>query len=202
MGLPAQHPLQGQDTVQMSVPQLDSPPARPRALLARRHSLTTFQWTETKHHLTVFLFSLLKVRLWLSTIRNILTLASQSFFLLRTLCRLPTEATEASQGPVSFPGESVQKLCPCAVPEATVHSQRAVRPRVTAAAGRLGPCPGDGWPGQGTPSGSIYLHHAPFTELVKHEVTVHLPWNLRTLACPFQLQLISRTDIGTQTVQI
>ena len=133
-----------------------------------------------KHQLTVPVFSS-EVRLLLFTIRNILTLAPWYFFLLRTLCQLPTEGTEAAEGPASFPGESIQKLHPCAVPQATVHSQRAGRPRVTAAARRPGPCPGDGGGGttsggrQGrTPFSSVYLHCTPFTELIKHEISVHL----------------------------
>ena len=115
---------------------------------------------------------------------------------------------EAAEGPASFPGESIQKLHPCAVPQATVHSQQAGWPRVTAAARRPGPCPGDGGGGttsggrQGrTPFGSVYLHCTPFTELIKHEISVHLLWNFRTLACPLQQSTSLKQQLLKVTVE-
>lgn len=99
---------------------------------------------------------------------------------------------------LSFPEESFQKLICCAVTEVG-----SARWQWAGQAPVWQQLPGDRWsytgPGDRQEAGMtgpeeagrdtvwvVYLDYIPFTELIKNKVSFHLPWNLRTLACPLQ----------------
>lgn len=106
------------------------------------------------------------------------------------ICWVPTESTKKCERAYPLPEESFQQLSH----KGGQHTLLRVRWTgfVMTGVARRPVVPDLPWDGTGRwwqeeeQNGlcSVYLNYIPFTELIKHRVSFHLLWNLKTLACP------------------